>query len=244
MWQHDQLHHQRELTKLTEDLKMTELTQLSSLAKRINLEHTQCEEKLTKALYHAYQCGVLLTEAKQKVSHGKWSQWLKENCTVSQRMAQKYMKIASSYSLETLPASVSIRKAVAALSESKTKRVSQNQEQIHRERLGKILDKSINFYPKIKGIDFALSQLIPFMTRAEYTSLWQDIRRNGLHNPIVLNNEGILMDGRMRLMACFETGVPARFELFTPSDTIQFALSCNVHRKSYSDQEIKQIKAE
>jgi hypothetical protein len=103
---------------------MTPIVQLSTLAKQINSEHNQCEEALGKAVYHAYRCGILLTQAKQAIPHGQWGEWLKTNCIVGQRMAQNYMRIADNYSPETLPAHGSIREAIAALAEPKTKHVS------------------------------------------------------------------------------------------------------------------------
>jgi hypothetical protein len=102
---------------------MSEIVSLSALAEQINSEHRQCEESLRKTLNHAYRCGVLLLQAKENVPHGQWGKWLETNCIVGPRMSQNYMKIASAYSPETLPDG-SIREAIAALAESKTKHVA------------------------------------------------------------------------------------------------------------------------
>jgi len=41
--------------------------------------------------------GRTLTQAKEKVGHGKWEKWLNDNCRdISARTAQRYMKLADS----------------------------------------------------------------------------------------------------------------------------------------------------
>ena len=81
---------------------------LKTLATRINAEHQSCEKAARSALGHAVECGRLLIEAKKQVEHGHWLPWLDENCEVSERVAQGYMRVA-----KNLPEL-----------ESKTKRVS------------------------------------------------------------------------------------------------------------------------
>lgn len=103
---------------------MSEIIALNALAERINSEQIQVEQAVRQVVIHAYQCGVLLTEAKQKVSHGQWGQWLKDNCIVGQRMAQNYMRLAANYSPETLPVDSSIREALAVLVEPNTQHVA------------------------------------------------------------------------------------------------------------------------
>jgi hypothetical protein len=41
------------------------------------------------------EAGAGLIEAKKLVGHGQWLPWLKENCGVSERRAQHYMKLAA-----------------------------------------------------------------------------------------------------------------------------------------------------
>ena len=50
------------------------------------------------------------------------------------------------------------------------------------------------------------------MSDSELEELIEDIRAHGLTDPIMLTTEGLLLDGRHRLIACFEAYEDARFE--------------------------------
>jgi len=67
---------------------------LEDLARRINDEHHQCAEAARSTLDHALNAGALLAQAKAQVVHGQWADWLRDHCTVSERTAQLYMKLA------------------------------------------------------------------------------------------------------------------------------------------------------
>jgi len=67
---------------------------LADLARRINAEHEATEIAMQSGLEHAIKAGELLLEAKEAVPHGNWLPWLKANCSVSERTAQLYMKVA------------------------------------------------------------------------------------------------------------------------------------------------------
>ncbi len=67
---------------------------LEDLARRINDEHHQCAEAARSTLDHALNAGGLLTQAKGQIAHGQWGDWLRDHCTVSERTAQLYMKLA------------------------------------------------------------------------------------------------------------------------------------------------------
>ena len=56
-----------------------------------------------------------------------------------------------------------------------------------------------------------LAALIPEMSADEFRGLCDDIRTNGLIEPIVLYEDRVL-DGRHRYRACIETGIEPRFE--------------------------------
>ena len=74
-----------------------ESTELADLAAEINAEHDAAMHKATEAIEHARTCGELLTKAKEKLKHGAWTPWLEENCTVSPRQTQKYMRLYSNW---------------------------------------------------------------------------------------------------------------------------------------------------
>jgi hypothetical protein len=67
---------------------------LGDLAARIAAEHEAAGAATRKTLQHAIAAGELLIEAKDRVGHGRWENWLKKTCNVPPRSATKYMKLA------------------------------------------------------------------------------------------------------------------------------------------------------
>jgi hypothetical protein len=67
---------------------------LPDLAARIKAEHEACVGAMRRGLKHAITAGELLAEARELVPHGEWLPWLANNCAVSARSAQRYMKLA------------------------------------------------------------------------------------------------------------------------------------------------------
>lgn len=70
---------------------------------------------------------------------------------------------------------------------------------------------------------------------AEFADLVEDIRSNGLMEPIVMH-EGKILDGRNRYRACEASGVKPRFIQFDGSvSPISFIVSLNLHRRHLSE---------
>lgn len=67
---------------------------LGALAEQINSAHNECVQSIKEGLRHAIKAGELLQEAKALCAHGEWGRWLVQNCTVSERTAQAYMRVA------------------------------------------------------------------------------------------------------------------------------------------------------
>jgi hypothetical protein len=67
---------------------------LVDLAARIKTEHTAVSSALKESLRHAIAAGELLLQAKDQVPHGQWLPWLEEHCSISERTAQLYMRVA------------------------------------------------------------------------------------------------------------------------------------------------------
>ncbi len=67
---------------------------LADLAARIVTEHRAVSTALKDSVRHAIAAGELLIEAKNQVPHGGWLPWLHEHCTMSERTAQLYMRVA------------------------------------------------------------------------------------------------------------------------------------------------------
>ena len=79
---------------------------LSDLATRINSEFAAIQKADQDAnktvVQRAITFGRTLSQAKEKVGHGKWEKWLNDNCRdISARTAQRYMKLADSPEVRT-----------------------------------------------------------------------------------------------------------------------------------------------
>lgn len=69
------------------------------------------------------------------------------------------------------------------------------------------------------------------MDADELQHLADDIKANGLREPIWLTEDGQILDGRNRLRACEIAGVPARFAEYHGDDLVEFSLSKNIERR-------------
>lgn len=78
-----------------------------------------------------------------------------------------------------------------------------------------------------------LCTLFPRLEGSEFQALCNDIRENGLRNPIVLHN-GMILDGGNRYRACIESGIEPIFQEFTEGNLVSFVLSANLHRRHMS----------
>lgn len=76
-----------------------------------------------------------------------------------------------------------------------------------------------------------VANIFPMMSEDEYKQLIDDIRVNGLREPIWLH-ENKIIDGRNRYKACKEAGVSPRFrEWDGKGSLIKFVVSLNLHRR-------------
>jgi ParB-like chromosome segregation protein Spo0J len=85
-------------------------------------------------------------------------------------------------------------------------------------------------YPEITGIHPA-ADLFPMVEGDEFRELCADIKKRGLAQPITIWTDGTLLDGRNRLMACFETHQEVVLDCYEGTDPVQFSLSANLHRR-------------
>jgi ParB-like chromosome segregation protein Spo0J len=77
------------------------------------------------------------------------------------------------------------------------------------------------------------ADLFPMLPEEELADLADDIKTNGLQHPIVLDNMGVLIDGRNRLAACKLAGVDPLFETMS-GDALQYIHSTNIKRRHLS----------
>lgn len=76
------------------------------------------------------------------------------------------------------------------------------------------------------------AELFPLMGEEELAALAADIKTNGLRQPIVLDHEGRLVDGRNRLSACSMAKVKPEFVNLNGEDPLAFVVSLNVMRRN------------
>ena len=68
---------------------------LDAIATEINAEHEAAKVAFNSGFTHAVRAGELLIKAKAEVKHGEWLPWLEENCQISLRSAQLYMRLTN-----------------------------------------------------------------------------------------------------------------------------------------------------
>ncbi len=75
-----------------------------------------------------------------------------------------------------------------------------------------------------------LASIFPMMTEKEMAVLADDIKTNGLQNPIILH-DGKILDGRNRYEACRIAGKEPDFVNYTGDDPFRSIISLNLHRR-------------
>lgn len=78
------------------------------------------------------------------------------------------------------------------------------------------------------------SEVFPLLTGDLLTELVEDIRANGLREPIWRYN-GQILDGRNRFLACQKAKVKPRYRDYDGNDPLAFVVSLNIQRRHLSD---------
>jgi hypothetical protein len=73
--------------------------------------------------------------------------------------------------------------------------------------------------------------LFPMLADDELEELAADIKERGLLQPIVLDAEGRVLDGRNRLAACEKAGIKPAFVTYADGDSDGYALAVNISRR-------------
>jgi hypothetical protein len=79
-----------------------------------------------------------------------------------------------------------------------------------------------------------LAEAFPMMTDDELADLAADIKENGQIHPIIVDEDGTLVDGRNRLRACEIAGVEPTFAPLNGHDVAAFIVSTNIARRNLS----------
>jgi ParB-like chromosome segregation protein Spo0J len=83
------------------------------------------------------------------------------------------------------------------------------------------------------------ADLVPPLSTEEYESLKESIKQNGLWVPIVVNNQGIVLDGHHRFKACQELGIEesktTTREFKDKLEEKLFVIDCNLSRRQLND---------
>src|SRR5690606_27185151 len=78
-----------------------------------------------------------------------------------------------------------------------------------------------------------VADLFPMMSEEEFDNLVASIEVNGIREPVWLHNDGRVVDGRNRYMACRELGFDPPTRTFEGTDDalLKFVLDLNLHRR-------------
>lgn len=76
-----------------------------------------------------------------------------------------------------------------------------------------------------------IADLFPMLAEDELRELAADIKQRGQLQPIVLDSEGRILDGRNRHAACELAGVEPQFTTYEGDDPDGYALSVNINRR-------------
>jgi hypothetical protein len=81
------------------------------------------------------------------------------------------------------------------------------------------------------------ANIFRMLDNGDFESLVEDVRKNGLHEPIKLL-DGKIIDGRNRYKACLLAGVEAVFRSIETDDPVGYVMSLNHHRRHDSKGEL------
>ena len=88
-----------------------------------------------------------------------------------------------------------------------------------------------------------VAEAFPMMAGADFDRLVDDIRSHGLREPIWLDGEGRILDGRNRDLACRLAAVLPAYRVYDGGDPTAFVVSLNLHRRHLSESQRAMVAA-
>lgn len=88
-----------------------------------------------------------------------------------------------------------------------------------------------------------VADLFPLLSEQELDDLASDIKANGLLHPIVLDDDGSILDGRNRFLACELAGIEPSYESYDGDDPDAYALTVNINRRHLTKGQIAMVAA-
>jgi hypothetical protein len=87
------------------------------------------------------------------------------------------------------------------------------------------------------------AELFPLITGADFDALVADIKLNGQMEPVVLDGESRIIDGRNRARACEVLNIRPVTKRYDGDNVVQFVVSHNLHRRHLTDSQRAMIAA-
>jgi DNA modification methylase len=88
------------------------------------------------------------------------------------------------------------------------------------------------------------SKLINPLSKLEYELLKESISNKGLHLPIIINQDNVILDGHNRLKICHELGIEPKFEVKEFQDPLEekeFVIEINLKRRHLNSFQIAEL---
>lgn len=155
-------------------------------ARRINEAHHTGDKAARTALDHYHQAGILLAEVKAKLPHGAWLPWLEANFDGTPRTAQRYVKLADNWEAIANATDVSYLTLSEALGQLENPK-----------------DKAPKRYEPTYA-QYMRYKIMPDIVGAKWERFKESIRKSGVFDAILVDEDGNILDGHMRVKACQE----------------------------------------
>jgi site-specific DNA-methyltransferase (adenine-specific) len=88
-----------------------------------------------------------------------------------------------------------------------------------------------------------MAEIFPMMDGPELDRLAADIKAHGLREPVWVDGQGRILDGRNRARACRLAGVPLESRVYENDDALAFVVSRNLHRRHLGESQRAMIAA-